>query len=94
MLKNNSIIKQEWTIGRGIAYGLKWIAIMGMVIALFSFAQFLMKFYRGYYDVPERCVYQAPEATRIVVENTSYNDNYIKENYNCSDNKCLLNEEY
>ncbi len=41
---------KEFTIGRGIATAGKWLAIMGMVIALFQFAQFLLRFQAGYLD--------------------------------------------
>ena len=43
-------METNWTIGKGVGYGLKWIAIMGMVIAFFGFAQFLLRFQAGYYD--------------------------------------------
>lgn len=44
---------EEWTVGRGIAVAGKWIAIMGIVITVFAFLQFFMKFQAGYYDTPE-----------------------------------------
>jgi len=41
---------KHWTVGRGIAVGLKWIAIMGIVITIFAFLQFYIKFQAGYYE--------------------------------------------
>ncbi len=53
-------METNWTIGKGIGLGLKWLAIMGMVIALFQFAQFLIKFQAGYYEKPEVCEIDRP----------------------------------
>lgn len=61
----------EWTIGKGIYKAGMWLAIMGMVIAMFSFAQFLIKFSAGYYDRPESCPIVYPPSVPEPVKNNN-----------------------
>lgn len=68
--------KIEWTIGKGIGYGLKWIAIMGIIIALLSFVQFLFRFQVGDYDRPER--YEEPIETNICPEGYDFDERLQK----------------
>lgn len=69
-MKNND----GWSLGRGIGYGLKYISIMGMIIALLSFAQFLIKFNAGYYENerPDVCKLE-PEIVRACEGIDPYN---------------------
>jgi len=47
----NETKDKKWSVGRRIAVGLKWMAIMGVIITIFAFVQFVMKFQAGYYDL-------------------------------------------
>lgn len=52
--------QKGWTIGRGIGYGLKYVAFMGAFIAILAFTQFVMKFSIGYYENERFCDIKQP----------------------------------
>jgi len=92
-MAQETIIK-EWSVGKGIAVGLKWIAIMGIIITIFAFAQFVMKLNVGYYDqeacesrqiVGDSCGTVTPEYRNECCERQSGPGFYW------DDNECVFN---
>ena len=80
-------LKKNWTVGRGIAVAGKWLAIMGMVIALLTFTFNVMKLQRGYYD-RDYGIKPAPERPEDLTQLQSLLVEEIDQS-NLTDGNCL-----